>query len=65
MLKDAARNGSSGAKQMLKCLPDRKASFKGGWLFDYEFEKLLKDDPVIARRWTLRGSHCLDPENAE
>lgn len=61
LLNDAARNGSEAAKDILIRIPDINASFTGGWMFDYQFEPLLKDEAVISHRWVLRGSHLLGP----
>lgn len=72
----AARDGSEAAIDMLVALPDQKASFKGGWLFEYstanpltcdEFSFSVSDagftwtqNPVRSRRWTYRGAHKVD-----
>jgi hypothetical protein len=53
---EAAKNGSETAIEMLVRLPDRNELVKG-WLFDYEFEWALKDEPVVSRRWKFRGAY--------
>jgi hypothetical protein len=45
--------------EMLVRLPDRDGLVKG-WLFDYEFECLLMDEPVVSRRWKFRGAYKID-----
>jgi hypothetical protein len=41
-------------------------SWLRGWLFDYEFEWALKDEPVVSRRWRFRGVYKIDePLTAE
>jgi hypothetical protein len=45
--------------EMLVRLPDINGLVKG-WLFDYEFESLLIDEPVVSRRWKFRGAYKID-----
>ncbi|KAI0444304.1 hypothetical protein F4803DRAFT_512077 [Xylaria telfairii] len=72
----AARDGSEAAVDMMVALPDREASCKGGWLFEYytrhpesckksgfsvSYEGLTwKQDPVQSRRWYYRSAHKID-----
>jgi hypothetical protein len=56
----AARNGSRIAMEMLVSLPDMVASFKTGWLFDYEFDEHSKDNLVVSKRWKFRSAHKID-----
>jgi hypothetical protein len=56
---EAARNGSETAMEMIVRLPDMNELVKG-WLFDYEFESLLMDEPVVSRRWKFRGAYKID-----
>jgi hypothetical protein len=56
----AARDGSKIAMEMLVSLPDMGASFKKGWLFDYEFDEHSKDNLVVSRRWKFRSAHKID-----
>jgi hypothetical protein len=51
---------------MLVILPDRNASFTGGWLFDYVREDALMSQPVLSNQWRLRSAHRIDaPLSAE
>ncbi|KAJ8125641.1 hypothetical protein O1611_g7997 [Lasiodiplodia mahajangana] len=75
---EAAQNGSEAALDMLVALPDKEASFKGGWLFEYlpmdrstcraesiYGSGLIRAHPVKSRRWTYRSAHRVDsPEDA-
>jgi hypothetical protein len=45
--------------EMLLRLPDRDASFQG-WLFEYKFEPLLENEPVVSRRWVFSQAHFID-----
>ncbi len=40
-------------------LPSRDASLSG-WLFEYKFEELLKDEPIVSRRWVFNEARCID-----
>jgi hypothetical protein len=44
---------------MLVKLPDKDGKFKGGWLFDYEFDGMSKDDLVVSNRWKFRSGIVL------
>ena len=57
---DAAKRGSSVALDILVKLPEKDGGFKGGWLFNYEFDELSKDDPVVSNRWKFRSAHRID-----
>ncbi|KAI0101503.1 hypothetical protein GGR51DRAFT_330816 [Nemania sp. FL0031] len=76
---EAARNGSEAAIDMLVALPDREASSKGGWLFEYStidrstypaesthgYGLVEAQNPVKSRRWAYRSAHRVDsPEDA-
>jgi hypothetical protein len=51
---------------MLVKLPKKGGRFKGGWLFDYEFDEMSKDDLVVSNRWKFRSAHCIEnPISAE
>ncbi len=56
----AAKKGSDIALEILVRLPGKNSRFKGGWLFDYEFDELAKNDPVESNRWKFRSAHCID-----
>jgi hypothetical protein len=56
----AVRDGSEAAMEMLITLPDMNSSFKGGWLFDYQFEDALKDNLAVSKRWRFRSAHKID-----
>lgn len=45
--------------EMLVRLPGANASL-GGWLFEYRFEDLLKNDPTVSRRWAFYSAHEID-----
>ena len=38
-------------------LPDGALS---GWMFEYQFEKLLEREPVVSRRWVFRQAQNID-----
>ncbi|KAI0456431.1 hypothetical protein F5B21DRAFT_467733 [Xylaria acuta] len=73
---EAARDGSEGAIDMIVALPDREASCKGGWLFEYYTKHPDKcresgfsvtneglrwtQNPVRSRRWHYRSAHKID-----
>lgn len=59
-LYDLTRANVEPASQLLKALPDPKASFSGGWLFDYCLEPGRQDDPVRGRHWSYRSAHKID-----
>ncbi|KAE8446264.1 hypothetical protein EG329_012350 [Mollisiaceae sp. DMI_Dod_QoI] len=56
---EAAQRRSAPAKEMLMKLPSRDASLSG-WLFEYKFEELLKDEPIVSRRWVFNEARCID-----
>jgi hypothetical protein len=35
------------------------AEFKG-WLFEYEFEESLKDEPLLSRRWVFKEARKIE-----
>lgn len=52
--------------EILVKLPEKDGRFKGGWLFDYEFDEMSKNDPVVSNRWKFRSAHCIEkPVSAE
>jgi hypothetical protein len=52
--------------EILVKLPEKDGRFKGGWLFDYEFDEMLKNDLVVSNRWKFRSAHCIEkPGSAE
>ncbi|KAI1811102.1 hypothetical protein GGS20DRAFT_593487 [Poronia punctata] len=72
----AVRNGSKAAMDLLIALPDQHASFKGGWLFEYNTADPKKskyndyhetddgtiwtNDPVQSRRWHFSSAHKVE-----
>lgn len=61
----AAKNGSDAAMEMLIRLPSMNAAFSG-WLLEYEFEELLKDQQLISRRWVFKQARKTeDPGTVE
>jgi len=46
--------------EMLTRIPDMNSTSDGGWLFEYQEEPLLKDEPVVSHRWRLRSSHKIN-----
>jgi len=57
---EAASNGSHVAMEMLIRLPGMDSTFNGGWLFDYEYESLLKSESIVSKRWRFRSAHNID-----
>lgn len=52
--------------EILVKLPEKNGRFKGGWLFDYEFDEMSKNDLVVSNRWKFRSAHCIkNPASAE
>ena len=43
-------------------LPDGALS---GWMFEYQFEKLLESEPVVSRRWVFKQAQNIDEPMAE
>ena len=35
------------------------SSFQG-WLFEYKFEPLLENEPIVSRRWVFSRAHFID-----
>lgn len=44
---------------MLIALPDMDYLMSGGWLFDYQFEDALQDNPVIGEGWKFGSARKL------
>jgi len=57
---EAAKRGSAIALEILVRLPEKRFRFNGGWLFDYEFDELARNDPVLSNRWKFRSAHRID-----
>jgi hypothetical protein len=45
--------------EILMRLPSMSAEFKG-WLFEFEFEELLKDGPLLSRRWVFKEARKIE-----
>ena len=45
--------------EILMRLPSMSAEFKG-WLFEYEFEESLKNEPLLSRRWVFKEARKIE-----
>lgn len=63
LARQAVQDGSAAAMQMMIALPHEQASCEGGWLFEYQYQKALADEPVVARRWTYTSAHMIDSDD--
>lgn len=59
-LYDLTRADVDPASQLLKALPDPKASFAGGWLFDYGVKPGCRGEPKQGKQWSFRSAHKID-----
>lgn len=57
---DLTRDNYKPVSDLMHSLPDRTASFSGGWLFDYRAEPGLAAHPVVGRRYIYRGAHKIN-----
>ncbi|KAH9889725.1 hypothetical protein F4778DRAFT_753845 [Xylariomycetidae sp. FL2044] len=62
---EATLKGLTAAKEMLATPPDRNASSRGGWLFEYAWEESLRDHPVKSKRWAYRSAHKIETPSEE
>jgi hypothetical protein len=45
--------------EMLMKLPLANDSL-AGWIFEYQFEKLLESEPIVSRRWVFKQAQNIN-----
>jgi len=59
---DACLHHSEAALDLLVNLPHPYDSFRGGWIFEYQFEEALRGHPMKSKHWRFRSAHKIDEE---
>ncbi|KAJ4412123.1 hypothetical protein N0V82_008834 [Gnomoniopsis sp. IMI 355080] len=64
-LYDLTRTDTQAASELLRSLPDPRAPFSGGWLFEYQPGEKLASHSVLSRRWVYRSAHRISDPSYE